>query len=119
MLAKDDMGLDTVLTEAGIIVAVEDKIKDALNLGGAVVWGMLTGVSQMAGENAFTLSKPNIKLPSAPKRDGDSIKSWASDCDVARSMNFKASLGEAPESVPVDNEQARVRGRPIRACRVE
>ena len=104
MLAEGDMGLNTVLTEAGVVGTAEETIEGALDKGNAAVWSILAGLSQLTGENAFTLPKQNRKLLNAPKRDGDSIESWANDYDVARSMNFKASL-EEPESVPVDDEQ--------------
>ena len=115
-LAKGDVGLGTEMIEAEMIEAVEETIKGAPNKGDETVWSILTGESQLTDENAFTLPKHNIKLPNAAKRGGDSIQSWASDCDVARSVNYKASL--EPESVPVDDEQGRASGRPVRACRL-
>ena len=90
------------MIESEIVEVVEEAIKGAPEEGDVTVWSMLTGESQLTGENALTLSKQNRKLPGVPKRGGGSIKSCMSDCDVARPLNYKASL--EPESVPVDDD---------------
>ena len=61
MLAKGDMGLGEGLGEAEMIEAVEDRIKIALNLGGASLWGILAGLSQLNDDNALLPTKQNKK----------------------------------------------------------
>ena len=79
MMAKTAMGLGTEMIEAKMIEAVGETIKGALKEIGVAVWNILAGKFQWTDENAFTLSKQTRKLPGALKRDGGSIKSWASD----------------------------------------
>ena len=78
-MAKAAMDLDTEMIKAKMIEAVEETIKGALKESDVAVWNILAGEFQLTDENAFTLSKQTRKLPGALKRDGGSIKSWASD----------------------------------------